>query len=163
MKKHILFILLIFSGPLMAQNLVKDCSSTLMASQSFALDCELARLQVFETRNIGDKIILGRGTYTGILRFVVKNPQNFSRLVLEKPVAGAVEECTIRNLYNVGAVTLLMQSLMPHSGGTMLANRIMECLKTILAQQLLDDLIEDINLWMRHDGWVAIREVKSGE
>ena len=163
MHKFILFILLIFCGPLMAQNLVKDCSSTILSNKSFALDCELARLQVFETRTIGNSLILGRGTYTGILRFVVKNPQNFSRLVLEKPVAGAVEECTIRNLYNVGAVTLLMQSPMPHSGGNMLANRIMECMKTILAQQLLDKIIEDINLWIRNDGWVAIREIKSDE
>ncbi len=163
MHKLILFILLIFSGPLMAQNLVNDCSTSRISNTSFALDCELAKLQVFETRNIGDKLILGRGSYTAVLRFVVKNPQNFSRLILEKSVAGAVEECTIRNLYNVGAVTLLMQSPMPNSGGVMLETRVHECMKTILSKQLLDALIEEINLWVKHDGWVSIREVKSSE
>ena len=163
MSKFLLFILMFISGPLMAQNLVKDCSASRISGTSFALDCELAKLQVFETRTSGEKGSRGRGHYTAVLRFVVKNPQQFSRLVLEKPVAGAVEECTIKTLYNVGAVTMLMQAPMPHSGGNMLANRIHECLKTILSPQLLDKLIDVIDLWVKKDQWVSIREVKSNE
>lgn len=161
MSKLILAIFFIFSSQVWAQDLVSDCSTTIQSNNAFSLDCVLAKLQVFETRRSGDALILGRATYTALLKFVVKNPQNVSRLVLEKPVAGAVEECTITNLYNVGAVALLLQSPMPHSGGQMLVNRIEECMKTILAQELLDAIIEDIDLWVRNDGWVSIREVKS--
>jgi len=120
----------------------------------------LAKLQVFETRKLRDDLILGRATYTVLFRFIVKNPANFSRLVLEKPVAGAVEECIIRNMYDVGAVALVLQSPLPQSGSTMLINRMRACMKTILSQELLDEIIEDYDLWVRKDGWSNIRTIK---
>jgi len=155
-----LTICLFFSPSLWAQDLVNDCSVTLLSSNSFAVDCDLAKLQVFETRKLRDDLILGRATYTVLFRFIVKNPANFSRLVLEKPVAGAVEECIIRNMYDVGAVALVLQSPLPQSGSTMLINRMRACMKTILSQELLDEIIEDYDLWVRKDGWSNIRTIK---
>lgn len=163
MRIFIVAIFLVFSPNLWAQNLVKDCSVTLLSTKSFAVDCDLAKLQLFEARKIENDVILGRATYTVLFRFVVKNPGNFSRLVLNKPVAGAVEECIIQNMYDVGAVALILQSPLPYSGSTMLIDRVRACMKTILSQELLDKIIEDYDLWVKKDGWASIRTIKSDD
>jgi len=163
MKIFLMAILFIFSPFLCAQNLVKDCSVSILSSNSFAVDCDLAKLQIFETRALNNQLILGRASYTILFRFVVKNPQNFSRLVLEKPVAGAVEECIIQTMYDVGSVATVLQSPLPQSGSTMLINKMRACMSTILSEQLLDKIIEDYDLWVKKDGWINLRTVKSDE
>jgi len=160
MKRFILALSVLFSTSIWAQNLVKDCSISKLSTNSFAVDCDLAKVQIFETQKLREELTLGRANYTVLFRFVVKNPQNFSRLVLEKPVAGAVEECIVQTMYDLGSVALVLQSPLPHSGGRMLIGKMEACMKTILSEQLLEEIIEEFDLWIRKDGWTNLRQVR---
>jgi hypothetical protein len=122
-----------------------ECTSKTGPNNTVTLDCILAEMNLHETAMESNKLWLGVGSYVAFMRFYVKNPQLFSKIVIYKAVVGAVEECSVRNLFNFSAALLVMQSPSPNPGGNYLKGIFSNCLKTILAEELLDDLFEDMD------------------
>lgn len=122
-----------------------DCTSKTGPNNSVYLDCVLAEVSLRETAIESNKLWLGVGNYLAFMRFYVKNPQLFSKIIIYKTVVGAVEECSIRNLFTFSSALLVMQSPSPNPGGNYLKGIFSNCLKTILSEELLDDLFEDMD------------------
>jgi hypothetical protein len=122
-----------------------ECSPRIAADKSVTLDCILAEISLHETAREANKNWLGIGSYVAFMRFYVKNPDLFSKLVIYKTVVGAVEECSVRHLFNFSTVLLIMQSPSPNPGGNYLKGIFGECLKTLLSEDLLDALFDDMD------------------
>jgi hypothetical protein len=141
-----LFLILFFSAVQAATvPSLPECSTKAGPNNSVTMDCILAEISLHETATESNKIWLGVGSYVAYMRFYVKNPQLFSKIVIYKAVVGAVEECSVRNLFNFSSALLVMQSPSPNPGGNYLKGIFSNCLKTILAEELLDDLFEDMD------------------
>lgn len=122
-----------------------ECSSRVLSDKTFVLDCILAEISLHETAIESNKTWLGIGSYVAFMRFYVKNPQLFSKIVIYKTVVGAVEECSIRNIFNFSTVLMVMQSPSPNPGGNYLKGIFANCLKTLLSEDLLNALFEDMD------------------
>ncbi len=121
-----------------------ECTPRTQADKSVTLDCILAEISLHETAKEGPNTWLGVGSYVAYMRFYVKNPQMFSKIVIYKSVVGAVEECSIRNLFNFSTALLVMQSPSPNPGGMYLRSVFGQCLKSILSEELLNALFDDM-------------------
>jgi hypothetical protein len=121
-----------------------ECSPKPTLNNVMTLDCILAEISLHETAKEGKDTWLGIGSYTALMRFYVKNPQMFSKIVIYKSVVGAVEECSIRNLFNFSSALLIMQSPSPLPGGNYLRGVFGDCLRTILSDELLNALFDEM-------------------
>ena len=145
MEMKIIFFFLLSSFLYAAQvPSLPECSPKTQADNSVTLDCILAEISLHETAKEGQNTWLGVGSYVALMRFHVKNPQMFSKIVIYKSVVGAVEECSIRNLFNFSSALLVMQSPSPLPGGMYLRGVFGECLKSILSEELLNALFDDM-------------------
>jgi hypothetical protein len=144
MKILIFFLLSFFVHAAQVPSL-PECSPKTQPDNSVTLDCILAEISLHETAKEGINTWLGVGSYVAFMRFYVKNPQMFSKIVIYKSVVGAVEECSIRNLFNFSTALLVMQSPSPNPGGMYLKSVFGQCLKTILSEDLLNALFDDMD------------------
>ncbi len=141
----ILFILF-FSSSIFSATVpsLPECTPKTLPDKTVTLDCVLAEITLHETVKEGNINWLGVGNYVAFMRFYVKNPQIFSKIVIYKSVVGAVEECSVRNLFSFSRALLIMQSPSPNPGGNYLRGVFGECLRTILSDDLLNTLFEDM-------------------
>lgn len=124
---------------------IPECSTKVWPDKTVTLDCILAEISLHETAMESNKNWLGIGSYVALMRFYVKNPERFSKIVIYKTVMGAVEECSIRNLFNFSSALMIMQSPSPNPGGNYLKGVFKECLRSLLSDDLLDSLFEDLD------------------
>lgn len=121
-----------------------ECSSKILPDKSMSFECILAELSLHEVVREDNKNWLGIGNYVTLMRFYIKNPQIFSKVIIYKSVVGAVEECSIRNLFTFSTALLILQSPSPFPGGNRLKGLFGDCLKSILSEDLLDSLFDDM-------------------
>ena len=144
------FLLFLIIFPLIVQAQTNpslpECFTKTLPDKSVTLDCILAELSLHETeKEINtNKIWLGIGSYVAYMRFYIKNPQLLSKLVIYKTVVGAIEECSVKNLFNLSRALLIMQSPSPNPGGNYLKGVFVECLKSLLSEELLNDVFRDM-------------------
>jgi len=141
-------ILMLFFFPILHAATIPslpECSPKVHANKTVTLDCILAEISLHETATESNKNWLGIGSYVAFMRFYIKIPDLFSKIVIFITVVGAVEECSVRNLFNFSAVLLVMQSPSPNPGGNYLKGIFSECMKTLLSEDLLDALFDDMD------------------
>jgi hypothetical protein len=137
------------------------CHTVVFPNGYLALDCSLAEVSVREKQTVNNAIYLGTANYSVTMRFYIKNPRDFSRIVIQKPIMGAVEECSVQNLFNLTQAVRVLSSPSPGAGGKALKEIMENCMRNILAPRLMDEMVEDIVFLSERKNFQRGPQVKS--